>query len=45
MPLPKILTTGQAAPGSSGWSPTVVYLLLLIIGEMFVFGVISRVLR
>ena len=45
MPLPKILTTGQGAPGAAGWQPTVVYLLLLTIAEMAVFGVISRMLR
>ena len=45
MPLPKILSTGQGAPGAAGWSPTVVYLLILIVAEMFVFGVISRMLR
>jgi hypothetical protein len=44
MPLPKILSTGQGT-GSSGWQPTVVYLILLIIAEMAVFGVISRMLR
>ena len=37
---------GQGSPGGSGgWEPTVIYLLLLIIAEMIVFGVISRVLR
>ena len=46
MPLPKILTTGQGATGSgSGWHPTVIYLLLLIIAEMIVFGFISKALR
>lgn len=44
MPLPKLLTQGQG-PGSVSWEPTVVYLLLLIIAEMFVFGLISRLLR
>jgi hypothetical protein len=39
------LTTGQGAPGSSGWEPTVVYLLILIVAEMVVFGFISRTLR
>lgn len=43
MPLPKILSSGQGTDG--GWQPTVVYLLLLIIAEMFVFGLISRMLR
>lgn len=45
MPLPKILSKGQGAPGSSGWQPTVIYLILLVIAEMAVFGVISRMLR
>ena len=45
MPLPKLLTRGQGAPGSSGWQPTVVYLFLLIIAEMIVFGFISKALR
>jgi hypothetical protein len=40
------LAAGQGAPGSAGsWDPTIVYLLLLTIGEMVVFGVISRMLR
>lgn len=45
MPLPKVLTQGQGAPGASGWQPTVVYLLVLVIAEMIIFGFISRVLR
>ena len=45
MPLPKILSAGQGAPGAAGWQPTVIYLILLVIAEMFVFGVISRMLR
>ena len=46
MALPKFLTTGQGAPGASGgWQPTVVYLILLVLAEMVVFGVISRLLR
>jgi len=43
MALPKILTASQGT--DSGWHPTVVYLLLLIVAEMAVFGVISRMLR
>ena len=31
--------------GSGGWEPTVVYLLILIVAEMIVFGFISRMLR
>lgn len=40
-----IFSQGQGAPGGSGWEPTVVYLLILIIAEMIVFGFISRALR
>jgi hypothetical protein len=36
---------GQTGSGGSGWEPTVVYLLLLILAEMIVFGFISRMLR
>ena len=32
-------------PTSVGWEPTVIYLLLLIVAEMVVFGFISRALR
>lgn len=31
-------------PGG-GWHPTVLYLFVLILAEMFVFGIIARVLR
>ena len=43
MPLPKILTAGQGTDG--GWHPTVIYLILLTIAEMIVFGFISKALR
>jgi hypothetical protein len=36
---------GQGPPGASGWDPTIVYLFILVVAEMFVFGVISRMLR
>lgn len=41
------LSRPQAAPGQSsgGWEPTVVYLLILIVAEMVIFGFISRMLR
>lgn len=41
------LTQPQSAPsgGGGGWEPTVVYLLILIVAEMIVFGFISRMLR
>lgn len=32
-------------PGSTGWEPTIMYLFVLIIAEMFVFGVVSRLLK
>lgn len=38
-------TSPQGAPPVSGWEPTVVYLLILIVAEMVVFGFISRMLR
>jgi hypothetical protein len=42
-----LFTSPQGAPsgGSGGWEPTVVYLLILIVAEMVVFGFISRMLR
>ena len=40
-----LFTTGQGAPGASGWEPTITYLLILIVAEMVVFGFISRRLR
>ena len=40
-----IFSQGQGTPGASGWEPTVVYLLILIVAEMIVFGFISRALR
>ena len=43
--LPKFLSAQQGATGGTGWEPTVVYLLLLILAEMFIFGFIARVLR
>lgn len=33
------------APGASGWEPTVLYLFVLIIAEMFVFGLLAKLLR
>lgn len=32
-------------PSSVGWEPTILYLFVLIIAEMIVFGFISRALR
>ncbi len=36
--------TGASAPGGSagGWHPTVLYMFLLILAEMFVFAWVSR---
>ncbi|HXZ77778.1 MAG TPA: hypothetical protein VEH31_43855 [Streptosporangiaceae bacterium] len=45
MPMPKVLSQGQGAPGASGWQPTIAYLLILVVAEMVVFGFISRALR
>lgn len=39
------LSAGQSAPGASGWHPTVLYLLALIVGEMAVFHFLARTLR
>jgi hypothetical protein len=39
------LSQPQAAPGASGWSPTLTYLFILIVAEMVIFGFISRTLR
>lgn len=36
-------TTGQGTGG--GWHPTILYLFVLVLAEMFVFGLIARVLR
>jgi len=45
MPMPSFLTAGQDTAGGSGWEPTVVYLLLLVLAEIVLFGLIARVLR
>jgi hypothetical protein len=34
--------TGAGAANGTGWTPTILYLFLLIIAEMFVFGWLSR---
>jgi amino acid permease len=34
-----------SATGTGGWEPSVLYLLILIVAEMFVFGFIARTLR
>ena len=44
--LPKFLTAGQGAASSAGgWQPTIIYLLILTIAEMVIFGFISKTLR
>jgi hypothetical protein len=38
-----VFSQGQGPTGQQGsWSPTILYMLALIILEMFVFGFISR---
>ena len=36
---------GRTDQPGGGWHPTVLYLLALVIAEMFVFGLIARLLR
>lgn len=33
---------GQGTGSTSGWTPTILYLFVLIVAEMFVFGILSR---
>ena len=40
-----VFSAGIGAPGGVTWEPTIIYLFILIIAEMFVFGFISRMLR
>ena len=40
-----VFSQGQGPASAGGWDPTIGYLFLLIIGEMVVFGLISRALR
>lgn len=44
MPMPKLLGS-VGGPTAVSWEPTVIYLLLLILAEMVIFGFISRLLR
>lgn len=37
-----VFTQGQGSPGSSGWHPTIIYLLGLVIVETIVFGFLTR---
>lgn len=36
---------GGTAMAPGGWHPTVLYLFVLVLAEMFVFGLIARILR
>lgn len=41
-----MFSQGQGGAGDgNGWHPTVIYLLILIVAEMIVFGFISKALR
>lgn len=44
-PVAGIFSAPSGAPSAGGWSPSVLYLLVLVVAEMFIFGFISRVLR
>jgi hypothetical protein len=37
-----VMSQGQGAPGSSGWHPTIIYLLGLVIVETILFGFLVR---
>ena len=36
---------GTISVAGTDWHPTVIYLLLLIVAEMFIFGLIGRILK
>ena len=36
---------GNIQQPGGGWHPTILYLFVLILGEMFIFGLIARMLR
>jgi len=38
-------STGTVSVAGSEWHPTIIYLFVLLIAEMIVFGVIGRVLK
>jgi hypothetical protein len=40
-----VFSQGQGSGGGGSWEPTVVYLLILVVAEMIVFGFIARMLR
>lgn len=36
---------GSVSVGGQTWHPTILYLFFLVLGEMFVFGIISQLLK
>lgn len=40
-----IFSQGQGVMSGTDWHPTVIYLLVLVVAEMIVFGFIARALR
>ena len=40
-----LLSQGQGLMTGDGWHPTVIYLLILVVAEMIVFGFIAKTLR
>lgn len=42
MALGSTFTAGQGTANGSSWSPTILYLFVFIIAEMFIFGIIAR---
>jgi len=40
-----VLSQGQGPAGAGGWHPTILYLGVLILGEMIAFGLLSKLLR
>jgi hypothetical protein len=37
-----IFSAGQGNAGSTGWTPTILYMFVLIVVEMIVFGILAR---
>lgn len=35
-------SAGQGPTSQTGWSPTILYMIGLVIGEMIVFGILAR---
>ena len=40
-----LLSQGMGAVNGGDWHPTVIYLLILVVAEMIVFGFIARALK